>query len=81
MASQKYLYSIKFLNSPASGRCGKKLIWDLSCMLSRLMSTGEEQCFSLELMREVSDTVHPSVPSKAFSFRDSRVGGTDDEED
>lgn len=65
MASQKYLYSIKFLNSPASGRCGKKLIWDLSCMLSRLMSTGEEQCFSLELMREVSSltqSIHQFPP-------------------
>jgi len=29
----------------------------------------------------IPDTVHPSVPSKVFSFRDSRVGGIDDEED
>lgn len=64
-AGQKHLQSIKFLNSPTSGRCGKKLILDLSCMLSQLTSLGEEQCFSLGLIREVSSltrSIHQFPP-------------------
>lgn len=64
-AGQKYLQLIKFLNSPTSGRCGKKLILDLSSMLSQLTSAGEEQCFSLGLMREVSSltwSIHQFPP-------------------